>query len=515
MNPFTLIINLSLRSIRVIIFDAAGKKQYEDWLPVRTSINGSHVEQDPDEWWDLLLQLFTNLSVKKDITRHIRFISVTSSALCLVMFDSSGNVLEKSIMVSDKRAEDESRILQEKFKSYFETHPGIRASASFMLPKILWLKRNQRNIFKKTALFLSSNDYLIYKLTGKKITDYLNAEKFYYDSEKKQYPVPMLRFIGITTSQLPSVVSPGTMVGPIYKKIISLFAVSQTIKVSVSTYDAICALAGSSTYKDGELNNVCGTCSSYRMFLKKTNVPQSTSLFIQQMPDEDRVIFGGSNNLEGGVLEWAKECFYGDSYLKDDSFLYPLMQEEAQKSELGARGILFIPYLLGERVPFSDSNVRGMFFGIERFTLRKDIIRSVFEAVSFQARMMVDEFEKNGIEISSVTMSGGVSQMPFAATIRADILGMPVHVLSEIETTALGAFIFTLKARKKIKSIREGKKFISVKKTHIPNMHHHNAYSSLFLLYKELYTTNKALFERKRMITDKIITYQKTVLENL
>ena len=100
----TLIVNLSLRSIRVIIFDDSGKKLYENWLPVRTVIEGQTVEQDPDEWWKLLIELMDKFFSKKELFRYTRYVSITSSASCLVVVDKKGNVLRKSIMVSDKRA---------------------------------------------------------------------------------------------------------------------------------------------------------------------------------------------------------------------------------------------------------------------------------------------------------------------------------------------------------------------------------------------------------------------------
>ena len=105
--------------------------------------------------------------------------------------------------------------------------------------------------------------------------------------------------------------------------------------------------------------------------------------------------------------------------------------------------------------------------------------------------------------------------MPFAAKLRADILGLPVHVLSETETTALGAYILTLRARKQISSIRKAKQLFSIRTTIIPNMHNHNAYSSLFVLYKELYTINKELFQKKKEVTDHITQYRKRVANYL
>lgn len=514
-TPLTLVVNLSLRSMRVIIFNELGSKIYEDWLPVRTYINGSVVEQDPNEWWQLLLELLQKENFRNEFSGSIGYIAVTSSALCLVVLDKNGNILDKSLMVSDKRAVLESKLIGEKFSGLFKENSAFKPDPSFMFPKILWLKRNKPEVFKKAKKYISSDDFLIYKLTGKILTDTLNAEKFYYDNKKQQYPKKILNFLGLTTANLPPVVSPGTLVGELRSQLKRQLHLTRSAKVIVSTYDAICALIGSSTYQEGELNNVCGTCSSYRIFSRSIGSAKNSRLVVQNFSEEKVYIIGGSNNLEGGLLEWAKDCFYGDSFSKDDGFLYNLIQSEAEQSELGANGLTFMPYLLGERMPFLDPDVRGAFFGVERYHTRKDIIRSIFEAMSFQARLMLEEFEKNGFPISFVNMSGGLAKIPFAAQLRSDVLGLPVNVLQEIETTALGAFILCLKARKKISTVKQAKDLVKIQTQYLPNMHNQNCYSSLFVLYKKMYNQTKEIFaERKKTIVN-IIHYRKKVLENL
>lgn len=510
----TLVVNLSLRSIRVIIFEDDGEKKHEDWLPIRTSINGAWVEQDPNEWWSLLLELLNKVFSHTKYGKEIGFITITSSALCLVCLDKKGNVLDNSFMVSDKRANKEAKDLKEHFTDFFEQNKSFKCEPGYFLPKILWLKNNKTEKFKKTYKFLSANDFFVFKFTKKFITDTLNAEKFYFDSSKNQYSRNLLKFTGISEKKLPSVVKPGTRIGKINKDFKQKLGIKQDIEVIISTYDAICALIGSSTYKDGELNNVCGTCSSYRFFTRKDPYISNSPLLVQKIDNEKLSIIGASNNLEGGVLEWAKECFYGDN-LKDDNFLYNLMQTEALESALGANGIIFLPYLLGERVPFLDPDVRGIFFGIERFHTRKDIVKSVFEAVAFQAKLVLEEFHKIGFEISSINMSGGVSKMPFAVQLRTDILGIPINTLNEVETTALGAFILSQKARAKIKSIKDASSFIQIKQTFIPNMHNHNCYSSIFILYRELYTDHKEMFKKRKKTLEKISHYRRQVLANL
>ncbi|MDP3940681.1 MAG: FGGY family carbohydrate kinase [bacterium] len=505
--------NLSLRSIRLILFDKKGVKIFEDWLPVRTTINGLHVEQDPKEWWQLLKELLGNLSQKKEIVKNITTLTVTSSAQCLVVINDDGDPIDKVFMVSDKRAADEADEIRQYLLQISELN-AHKVDASYLLPKILWLKKHKRSVFRRAKRFLSANDYLLFKLTGKYVTDIFNAEKCYYDRNSRSYPKKLLKKLGLSSSYFPKVVDPGTGIGNVQKGVVGMFPFLSQTKVFVGTYDALCALIGSSTHEEGELNNVCGTCSSYRVFTHKKSV-FSPKLLEQEFVSEKLRIIGGSNNLEGGVLEWAKECYYSDVYPKDDALLYSLIEREATESSLGANGLLFIPYLIGERLPISDIYVRGMFFGMERFHSRKDIIRSIFEANAFQAKMMVDEFEKSGIEIAKINMSGGVAKLSLAAQIRADVLGIPVHVVKEVETTALGAYILCQKGRGKLASIKEGSKLIAIEKKYIPNMHNHNCYASLFMLYKELYETNASLFKKRHEILKSVMHYQKKVLENL
>lgn len=512
MKDVTIIINLSLRSIRLIVFDFSGKKIYEDWLPVRTYINGLSVEQDPNEWWRLLVELMKKFD-QENPSVHVAAITVTSSALCLVVIDKKGNVLMKSMMVSDKRAIGEAEEMKLHFPEMFDGEKSFKIDSSFMLPKILWIKKNESKVFSKAGFFLSSNDFLLYKLSGKIVTDTFNAQKFYYDPFAGSYVKRLLDLVGITTRQLPHVVEPGTVLGKVSTGVGREFSFLKKAHVVISTYDALCALFGSSTHEDGELNNVCGTCSSYRIMTTKKGM-SAPRLLEQEFVSEKMRIIGGSNNLEGGVLEWAKECYYSDSP-RDDSLLYALMEKEAAESTLGAGGLLFMPYLIGERLPISDVYVRGMFFGMERFHTRKDIIRSIFEANAFQAKLILEEFEKSGIEISAINMSGGVARLKLAAKIRADVLGIPVHVLSEVETTALGAFILTQKGIGRYKSIRDGRHLVQIKETYLPNMHNHNCYASLLMLYKEIYTANSSIFKKRHEVFERVMHYQRKVLENL
>src|SRR3989339_467900 len=179
-----LVINLGLRSMRAIVFNERGEKLVHSWYPVRTTIKGDHVEQDPHEWWSLCQEVIKEATADERIKNDISAITVTSSACFLVPVDKNGEAVRPSMIVSDKRSHNQAE----------------------------WLKDNEPANFAKTAKFISSNDYILYKLSGACVTDPLNAEKLYYDQEEKKYPEKLLEFLGIKEDHMPEVKPVGFVV---------------------------------------------------------------------------------------------------------------------------------------------------------------------------------------------------------------------------------------------------------------------------------------------------------------
>lgn len=249
-----LVLNMGMKSIRSIIFDEEGNKLASSALPIVTSLRGEMVTQSPTEWWSKACEVIREtLSEAGDVS--IDYLTVTSSSSCLVCVDRSGRELLPCMMVSDRRAKGESDFIMAtpSFPSVKE-RTGLGMDASLLLPKALWLKNHEKGIYGKVDKFLSPNDYLIMKFTGKYVTDYMNAQKWHYDTEKKQYPLSLLEEIGISPDLLPEVVNPGTCVGTVSKTAAEETGLTTGTQVIASTYDAICSFVGSGVLKNGGLN---------------------------------------------------------------------------------------------------------------------------------------------------------------------------------------------------------------------------------------------------------------------
>lgn len=506
-----MVINMGLKSIRCIIFNQNGLKLGSAAIAINTAINDKRVEQNPSEWWEKAVFVMRK-ALAETGSVHMDFITVTASASCLVCIDSNGNPLGKALMISDKRAEKEALDIanMQEFKDAFK-ETGLDIAVSLMLPKILWVKRNLPEIFDQSRYFLTPNDYLIYKLCGECVTDYLNAVKMHYNLKNKCYPEKLLAELGISSNKLPYVVDIGEKVSKINGALASELNLNNDADVVVTSYDAICSFVGSGVSEEGEASDVSGTVTVFRAFSKRKDLLNSTKVYNVPLYMENAQIVGGSNNLGGGLIEWVKQCYY-----QKETYPYEVMEKDAGESEIGARGLIFLPYLLGERTPVWNDDARGVFFGLERMHTRKDMTRAVFESTGFIDLDMIDAIRETGMEINSVRLSGGLARVNLVSEIKADVLGRDVMVLAEFETTAAGAAMLALCGQDIYEGLKEAtEKFAIIRMIIRPNMENHRKYEYMYELYRDTYRSLEPLFTRRMEILAKIRSDREVQIENL
>lgn len=512
MNKKTiLVLNMGMKSIRSIIFDEDGNKLASAAVPIITSLTGECVTQVPEEWWEKACRVIRE-TVTDAGNISVDYLTVTSSSSCLVCVDKNGEALLPCMMVSDKRAKAESDSISEmSVFSELKEKSGLGMDASLLLPKALWVRNHEREIYEKTDKFLSPNDYLVLKFTGRYVTDYMNAHKWHYDMEHKRYPFELLEEAGIRLDLLPEVVNPGDYIGRVSRKAAEETGLTTKTAVIISTYDAICSFVGSGVLEEGEAGDVSGTVTVFRAVSGQKRVIPADK--IQQIPyyEGGIHIIGGSNNLGGGLIEWVKQCYYQNEMLP-----YELMEKDAGEASLGAGGVIFLPYLLGERAPIWDSSARGVFFGLERMHTRKEMTRAVFESTGFIDLDMISAIEETGLKINKIRLSGGLARLNLISQIKADITGKEVEVLSEFETTATGAAMIALFGQGIYSSLQEAaEKFVRVRMIIRPDPKNHEKYRELYQLYKETYSTLKPLFPKRMRLTEKLYSKMRIKIENL
>lgn len=502
-----LIINLGLKSIRGIVFNPEGEQIYSKAYPVHTALFLDRVEQDAEEWTNLLYKILDDIKNNTDLSRKITLVSATTSSSCILGLDNQLIPNTKVLMVSDKRSVEEVKLIKG-LDSF--SQKGYACATSSLVPKALWFKNNEPETFSDVRYWVGAGELINLIFTGSVFTDPLNASKAFYD-DKNGYDKALLAEVGLDIDVLPEVKAIGYEL-PVKEDIIKKYKLGADCKFVLTTYDAICAVIGSS---NGESYNACdvsGTVTSVRMLHDKELLSTDPILLVQPIEFLNKYLVGSSNNLGGGIIEWFKQAFY-DS---DSDNPYFQMDNQAQQSSVGAGGVVFLPYLLGERAPFISPNASGSFFGVNRSTTLKDFTRAVFESAAYVTRDLMELIEKTGISIQSITVSGGLARFDLINQIKADVCNKPVYVVDNFESTSIGAFLLMALSQHRFQNLKEGlKKVVKIRKVIYPSDKNSQLYDNYFKLYKDLNTSLTPLYDKHKSIKDLKIIHENEIVRNL
>lgn len=504
-----LVVNLGLKSIRIIVFDEKGTQVFVRAKAVYSSLANDKVEQNAVEWKKNLNDLMLELKATP-LAKEIKYITSTTSSSCIYGIDKSGNPTTPVMMVSDKRSNNEVNKINslDSFKTKSKDH-GYKCSTSSTIPKICWYKNNHPKTFEATHKWLGAGEFIHYYFTKEYITDQLNAGKAFYDG--KQYDKEIFESLNINDSILPKVVAIGEELN-IPNNILSQFNLADDCKFIITTYDAICAVIGS---YDGSNNTACdvsGTVTSVRVLTDQKITNNNSLVLSQELGLENKRLIGASNNMGGGIMEWYKQAFYDEK----DKNVYYTMENHAQNSSVGANGIIFLPYLLGERAPFKAVNAKASFFGVSRTNGIEDFARAAFESTAFITNDLLNLSINSGIEIDALSVSGGLAQFDLINQIKADVTNKKVKVLENFESTSVGAFILLALSIKKYSSLTEaGKSAVKVRKIINPTEKNHLLYKSFFDFFKSLNQTLLDKYNEHAELLKKIEHYGANKISNL
>lgn len=506
-----LIINLGLKSIRGIIFSTDGRQIYSKGFPVHTTLFKDQVEQDVDEWSVLLDNILSDIRDNTDLAGDITHISATTSSSCYFGADKEFKPLTKVLMVSDKRSEKEVNEIKVSEAFVNATQESqLTCTTSSLIPKALWFRNNKPKIFDKVTYWIGAGEFLNEFFTGMFFTDPLNASKSFYG--EKGYNIALIEGLGIHKDTLPPVKQIGYSC-QIQQNIIQEYNFSTDCSFVLTTYDAICAVIGSSSSESLNACDVSGTVTSVRMIYDKPVSDSNGILLSQKIDILDKYLVGSSNNLGGGIIEWCKQAFYD----QNDSKVYFQMENSASEAKVGSNGMIFLPYLLGERSPFILPNASATFFGIKRNTTINDFTRAVFESTAYVTRDLVELIEqKIGINIKSITVSGGLARFDLINQIKADVCNRPVYVVDNFESTSIGAFILMSIANGQFNSLGEAlNNSVKVRKIINPSEKNHAIYNEYFKLFKDINRSLTPLYESHKEIRKAYLGHENETVRNL
>jgi gluconokinase len=350
------------------------------------------------------------------------------------------------------------------------------------LLKLLWLKQNEPALFEQAAMFIGIKDYVFYKLFGCYLTDYSMASATgLFNLEKLAYDSKALQLAGIREDQLPQLVPSTHIIEGLDHKRASQLGLSTSTKFVLGAQDGVLANLGIGAVEQGVVAVTIGTSSAVRTRVNKPTLDQEGRLFCYALADDYWMVGGASNN--GAIIaQWtADRCYPGQQL----DTIVPMLGE----IKPGSNGLLFLPLLAGERAPFWDSKAKGLLFGLTLSHTNEQIMHAALEGVLFQVAGIISLMKEAGIAVKEVRASGGFARSSLWCQMMADMLGVPILIPNDVESSSLGAVQLGLYAIEG-GSLNRWSQIEGV--TYTPNPDKHHAYNKLLPFYMNLYQTLKS-----------------------
>ena len=401
-------------------------------------------EQDPDDWWKAVVAA-TKAVLEKAGARgdEIAGIGLSGQMHGSVFLDKDNRVLRPAILWCDQRTQAEcdwitAQVGSENLVKYI-SNPVL---TGFTAPKIVWLRSHEREIYDRVVKVLLPKDYIRYKLTGVHATEVSDASgTALLDVAKRQWSLEVLEAAGIPRSFMPECAESIEITGHIHAEAASLTGLAAGTPVVGGAGDQAAGAVGSGIVETGIVSSTVGTSGVVFAYsdTPATDPKLRVHTFCHAVPGKWHTM--GVVLSAGGSLRWLRDTFFqpegvvGQTTGQDT---YSLMAAGANLVPAGSEGLIFLPYLTGERTPYPDANARGVFFGMTLRHKRQHFARAVLEGVAYALNDTFEIFHEIGIPITQVRASGGGAKSPVWNQIHADVTGYPHMTLSGDEGPALG-----------------------------------------------------------------------------
>ena len=482
-------IDLGTSAVKLLLMDGAGKiqkivsKEYPLYFP-----HPGWSEQNPEDWYEKSMEGLKELLSGCDKSQ-VAGISFGGQMHGLVILDKDDQVIRPAILWNDGRTGEETDYLNQVIgKDKLSAYTANIAFAGFTAPKILWVKKHEPENFARIEKLMLPKDYLAYRLSGTFCTDVSDASgMLLFDVEHKRWSKEMMEICGVKESQLAEIFESYETVGTLKPELAAELGLSENVKIAAGAGDNAAAAVGTGTVGDGACNISLGTSGTIFISSEKFGVDEHNALHSFAHAD-------GHYHLMGCMLS-AASCnkWWMDEILRTKD--YSGEQKDIDVKELGKNHVFFLPYLMGERSPHNDPNVRGTFIGMSMDTTREELTQAVLEGVVFGLRDSFEVAKSLGIQIDRTKICGGGAKSPLWRQMVADILNIRVDIPESEEGPAMGGAMLAAVACGEYASVEEAAaKIVKVVDTVEPIPENAQRYEERYQQFRKIYPAVKALF---------------------
>jgi len=482
-------IELGTNGVRVFAFDLEGR--------VIGSMKGYHPtfhtepdysEQDPEQIFITTLYLLKNLlneyvHPKKYKVASICFCASMHSVLAV---DRNGNPLGNAITWADNRARQEAQELRSSAVGkalYAATGTPIHPMSPLL--KIAWIGHHDQERFRLTAKFLSIKSYIIHQLTGEYMTDYsiasatglMNIHSIAWEPDALQYA-------GITADKLPDATPVFAAAGRLKKAYQQSLNLPAETKILIGSSDGCMATLGDGVLGEGKATITIEDSGAVRV-MGPTVLKDEQMRFFNYLLTEDCYVSGGPTNNGGNIFEWFTRQFGDFSHPYDMESSMQQLIEEASKVPAGSDGLLFLPYLLGERAPIWNADARGAYFGLNIKHERQHFVRATIEGILYEM-YSIGKILGEQRNIKSLSVNGTFGVIPFWTQMMADMFNRPVRTRQRSHSVSFGAFLVSATEMGIYKSLDEAARTVELPDVYRPDKQRHAIYADYFNVFEKL-----------------------------
>ena len=437
-------IDVGTTSIKAAIFNEKLEQIYSANIDYALESHGDIVEFEAENYWTIIKEELDKLEI------DVGALAIDTQCETLILTDDEGNPVRKAIVWLDNRAEKEARIIEEHFgrKKVYEVTGQPEITATWPASKLLWVKNNEPDIWAKTKKVFLLEDYILYKMTGRFVTEKtLQSSTIYFDINNSCWWQEMLDFIGVEESMLPELYDSGVYIGD-YKG----------IKVVTGAMDQVSGAIGAGVIKPGIISEMTGT--TMVIFIPCEKVPEY----------DPTSIVPCHYNYDGKycVLSWSPTAGMAHKWFRNilcEDFTFDQLNEIAADVAPGCDGLTFLPYLCGSTMPKYNPKARGSFTGLTTEHTRGHFVRSIMEAIAYTLK---SNFDYLGIDVQEIRAMGGGANSSLWCQMKADVTGKTLMTLKNKETACLGAAILAGVGVGALASVEMACKAIQLDKTYSP-----------------------------------------------
>lgn len=483
-------------SLRARVYDLSGKELGSVAVPYETNFSaGARAEQDPADWWANFVKASRGAIAEAGIDpAQVEAIAYATTCCSVVALDKNGHALRPALIWMDVRADKEADMVLATGDPALCLNGGGQGpvSAEWMIPKSLWLKRNEPEVFDKAYRICEYQDFLTYHLTGEWAASLDNIGlRWHYRNDAGGWAVSMLEALGLEAllEKWPQrVVAPGDVIGTLTSRAAEELGLSPSVKVVQGGADALIGMIGLGVAKPGQLALITG--SSHLQF-GVTEAPLNAPGVWGSYADivyPGRYIVEGGQTSTGSIINWLGRLTGGLDY--DD------LNAKAAALEPGAEGLIVQDHFQGNRTPYTDPLSRGGIVGLTLAHEKHHIFRAIMEGIGFGTRAILDAFARAGYTSSEMTVGGGAAASDLWLQIHADTAGIPVRVPASRDAPSTGSAVLASYGAGRFDSIDDGiAAMVRPGRLVEPKPENIEKYQPIYEKYLKLYPSLKAVLD--------------------